>query len=57
MRFTISTDSHHVNEFANVRWGVHNARRGWVQKKFVANTWSADRFLKWAGKKRAKAST
>lgn len=50
--FVISTDSHHVNEFANVQWGVHNARRGWVQKKLVANTWPKERFLKWAAQKR-----
>ena len=45
--FTISTDSHHINEFANIRWGVHNARRGWVRSKYVVNTWAPDRFLEW----------
>lgn len=45
--FTISTDSHHVNEYANIKWGVHNARRGWVQSRFVANTWPQARFLEW----------
>jgi len=44
--FIISTDSHHVNEYDNVQWGVHNARRGWVPVKQVANTWPRDRFLK-----------
>ncbi len=53
--FVISTDSHHVNEFANLRWGVHNARRGWVQKKLVANTWPTHRFLEWARRKRDTA--
>ncbi|NND04338.1 MAG: DNA polymerase/3'-5' exonuclease PolX [Acidimicrobiia bacterium] len=55
VNFVISTDSHHVNEFANVRWGVHNARRGWVQRKYVANTWPKERFLKWANRKRNNA--
>lgn len=50
--FIISTDSHHVNEYANVQWGVHNARRGWVQKHYVANTWPTGRFLEWASRKR-----
>ncbi len=48
--YTISTDSHHVNEYANARWGVHNARRGWVQSKHVVNTWPRARFLKWLGR-------
>lgn len=45
--FVISTDSHHVTEFDNIKWGVHNSRRGWVQKTNVANTWPKARFLKW----------
>ncbi len=45
--FTISTDSHHVNEYGNIQWGVSNARRGWVQGKHVANSWPRARFLEW----------
>ena len=51
--FVISTDSHHTSEFANARWGVANARRGWVDKRRIANTWPTERFLRWA---RAKAA-
>lgn len=50
--FVVSTDSHHVDEFANIRWGVANARRGWVPVDRVANTWPRDRFLEWAGASR-----
>lgn len=52
--FTISTDSHHVREYANLRWGVHTARRGWVDVASVANTWPTDRFLEWAAIKRSR---
>jgi DNA polymerase (family 10) len=45
--YLISTDSHHVNEYANLRWGVHHSRRGWVDKRRVANTWPKKRFLQW----------
>jgi len=45
LTFTVSTDSHHINEYANIKWGVHNARRGWVQAEYVANTWPRDRFV------------
>lgn len=52
IRWIISTDSHHVNEFANLRWGVANARRGWVPADRVANTLPVDQFLSWAKQKR-----
>lgn len=53
VRFVISTDSHHTTELRNVEWGVRLARRGWVDRSRIANTWSAARFLSWAGKKRS----
>ncbi|MGD2051642.1 MAG: DNA polymerase/3'-5' exonuclease PolX [Acidimicrobiia bacterium] len=48
VRFLIDTDAHHTSELANVTWGVAVARRGWVDKATIANTWPADRFLAWA---------
>jgi DNA polymerase (family 10) len=48
VRFLIDTDAHHTGELGNVRWGVAVARRGWVDKASVANTWPTDRFLAWA---------
>ncbi len=53
LTYLISTDSHHADEYANVRWGVANARRGWVEASSVANTWAADRFLEWAAQHRS----
>ncbi len=50
--FTISTDSHHFGEYDNIRWGVANSRRGWVEAHRVVNTWPRDRFLEWARSKR-----
>jgi DNA polymerase (family 10) len=50
--FVISTDAHHTTEYDNVRWGVANARRGWVDAARVANTWPTERFLEWAAAKR-----
>ena len=46
--YTISTDSHDVTEFVKSRWGVQNARRGWVERSQVVNTWPAAEFLSWA---------
>lgn len=51
--FVISTDSHHTSELGNVEWGVRLARRGWVDKERVANTWGRERFLEWVRLRRS----
>jgi histidinol phosphatase-like PHP family hydrolase len=35
-----------MSEWDNVKWGIGLARRGWLEKKNVANTLSRDRFQK-----------
>ncbi|MDJ0496898.1 MAG: DNA polymerase/3'-5' exonuclease PolX [Acidimicrobiia bacterium] len=52
LKFVISTDSHHTSEFANLEWGVHNARRGWVERSSVINTLPFDEFLEFVNRKR-----
>lgn len=44
-RFTISSDSHSVREFAHLRHGVGQARRGWLTREDVLNTRPADALL------------
>lgn len=34
----ISTDAHSIHHFDNILYGVHTARRGWLEKKDVLNT-------------------
>jgi len=53
--FVVSTDAHHVNEYGNVQWGIKNARRGWVDKRRIANTWPLERFLDWADIEKRRA--
>ena len=46
--FAVSTDAHQVRQFANMRFGVQTAVRGWVEKSRVINALSFDdlkRFL------------
>ncbi len=47
--FTISTDAHDTTEFANIKWGVSNSRRGWVERSRVVNTLPRSDFLSWLG--------
>jgi len=50
LRFVISTDSHQVDEYDNLQWGVANARRGWVEATRVVNTLPPSEFLAWAAR-------
>jgi DNA polymerase (family 10) len=45
IRFVISTDSHHTSGFANLRWGVSLARKGWVRTSCVLNSLPKSEFL------------
>ncbi|HEY3121744.1 MAG TPA: DNA polymerase III, partial [Vicinamibacteria bacterium] len=38
IRFVISTDSHAGHHFENLRYGVGQARRGWLTAEDVLNT-------------------
>jgi len=42
----IDSDAHSTKEFGFMRYGVDNARRGWVQKDNVINTLTYDKFIK-----------
>jgi DNA polymerase (family 10) len=45
VQFVISTDSHHTSGFANLRWGVSLARKGWVDVSSVLNSLPKSEFL------------
>ncbi len=38
VKFSIDTDSHHLEHLSLMTYGVANSRRGWVEKKEVINT-------------------
>ena len=50
-RLSIDSDAHNLGELDNVRWGVAQARRAWVEPGMVVNTWSRERLLAWVGSK------
>jgi DNA polymerase (family 10) len=35
---SINSDAHSISDFDNLRFGVGQARRGWLEKKDVLNT-------------------
>ena len=42
----IDSDAHSTRELSFMRYGVDNARRGWIQKDNVINTLTYDKFIK-----------
>jgi len=39
LKFSISTDSHSTADFASMRYGLGQARRGWLEKEDIVNTY------------------
>lgn len=50
LKMAISTDSHSIGELHNIKYGVYQARRGWLEAENVINTLDADELLKHLGK-------
>ncbi len=48
IKFSISTDAHNTSHLQYLRFGIAQARRGWVEKKDVVNTRSWRDLLKFA---------
>jgi DNA polymerase (family 10) len=48
---TIDSDAHNTRELDDVRWGVSQARRGWVTAADVLNTRSRADLLAWVAAK------
>lgn len=42
IKIAINSDAHHKNDLRLVRYGIINARRGWLQKEDVVNTWTKE---------------
>lgn len=45
LKIAINTDAHVISELDNMRFGIYEARRGWVTKEDVINTYSLKKML------------
>lgn len=45
--FAINSDAHSAGQLALINYGVATARRGWVERNRVVNTFSLDELMKW----------
>ena len=48
----LSSDAHGTAQLGNIRYGVDQARRGWLEKDRIVNTRSPDQLLQWLGRRR-----
>jgi DNA polymerase (family X) len=46
VKVVISTDSHHTSHMDKIRFGILQARRAWLTKEDVLNTWPVQKFAK-----------
>lgn len=46
-KFIINTDSHEISQMKNMPYGVSVAKRGWVAKIDIVNTWDWNNLMKW----------
>ncbi len=49
----ISTDAHSPRGLADMRYGVDQARRGWLEAGDVLNTRSVEEMMRWLGRRRS----
>ncbi len=47
----IDSDAHRVEEFEHLRWGVDQARRAWVEPRWVLNARTLDDLVAWVAAK------
>jgi DNA polymerase (family 10) len=49
--FAIGSDAHSTAQLEDIRYGVFQARRGWVQPASVVNTWPWSKLERWLAKR------
>ncbi|RMF73197.1 MAG: DNA polymerase/3'-5' exonuclease PolX [Planctomycetota bacterium] len=52
---SINCDAHHVSHFDQIRFGVATARRAWIRRAQVVNTWPLKKLRRFVAKKRSAA--
>lgn len=46
VQFVLGTDAHNINHLSFMRFGIATARRGWLEKKDILNTYSLEKVEK-----------
>jgi DNA polymerase (family X) len=49
---SIDTDSHSIHKFENLKYGISVARRAWVNRELIINTWPTEKIIGWLKNKK-----
>ena len=52
MVFSLGTDAHALGGLKDMEYGIHMARRGWLEPSDVINTWELGRLREWLARER-----
>jgi DNA polymerase (family X) len=50
----IDSDAHSIAQLEQIRYGVYQARRGWVEARSVVNTWPLSKLNRWLRSRRER---
>lgn len=53
-KISINTDAHHYKEYEDMKLGIKTARRGWLEKEDVINTFSYEKLMDFLNLKKEK---
>ncbi|RSK28091.1 DNA polymerase/3'-5' exonuclease PolX [Bacillus sp. HMF5848] len=54
VKITVNTDAHHLDMLDDMAIGVATARKGWLRKETVINTWDLDRLISFLNRNNTK---
>jgi DNA polymerase (family X) len=55
VKFAINTDAHSTEQLHFIRYGIDQARRGWLEKRHVINALALPQFNKWLNQRKRKS--
>jgi DNA polymerase (family 10) len=54
VKIAINTDAHSTEQIRFMRYGIDQARRGWLEKRHVLNTMTEPQFESWLKQRRQR---
>jgi DNA polymerase (family 10) len=54
VRLAVNTDAHQLGQLPMIRFGIGQARRGWLESEDVINTWDLERLKGFLAKGRKR---
>jgi DNA polymerase (family 10) len=56
LTFVLTSDAHHADELARVRYAALNAEKAWLDPSLIANAWPAERLVAWTAARKVASA-